>query len=79
MTEAAAKSAVSGKKPELYIPSEGLLDKVGSIYKICILASKRALQLNDGAPKRVDVESGKLATIALEEIKQGKIKFKEQK
>ena len=67
------------KKPGLYIPSEGFLDKTGSVYKLCILASKRALELNEGAEKLVKVDSGKLSTIALEEIKQGKIKYKEQK
>ena len=67
------------KKSGLYIPSEGLLDKTGSIYKLCILASKRALELNDGAERLVKVDSNKLSTIALEEIKQGKIKCKEQK
>lgn len=79
MTEVMAKPALGGKKPGLYIPSEGLLDKVGSIYKICILASKRALELNEGAPRLAEVNSSKLATIALEEIRQGKVNFKEQK
>lgn len=68
------------KKPGLYIPSEGLLDKTeGSVYKLCILAAKRALELNDGIEKLVKVDSSKLSTIALEEIRQGKIKCKEQK
>ncbi len=74
MTEVMAKPVLGGKKSEMYIPSEGLLDKVGSIYKICILASKRALQLNEGSPQLVEINSSKLATIALEEIRQGQDK-----
>ena len=70
---------VAKKKSNLYIPSEGLLDKTGSIYKLCILASKRALELNEGAQKLVKSDSSKLSTIALEEIRKGKIKCKEKK
>jgi DNA-directed RNA polymerase subunit omega len=59
---------------------ENLLDKTdNSIYKLVILASKRALELNEGSPKLVETESKKIATVALEEIREGKIGMKEKK
>ena len=62
------------------ISIENLLDKTdNSIYKLVILASKRALELNEGSPKLVETESKKISAIALEEIKEGKIGIKEKK
>jgi DNA-directed RNA polymerase subunit omega len=59
---------------------ENLLDKTdNSIYKLVILASKRALELNEGSPKLVETERKKIATVALEEIREGKIGMKEKK
>jgi len=59
---------------------ENLLDKTdGSIYKLVILASKRALELNEDSPKLVETDSKKIAAVALEEIKEGKICMKEKK
>lgn len=57
---------------------EELLDKTGSLYKLVNLASMRALQLNEGAPKLVDDVEGteKLSSIALREILAGKIVYK---
>jgi len=67
---------VKGKTP---VSAEELLDKTKSIYKLVILASKRALELNEGSPKLVETESKKVSTVALEEIKSGKISMKEKK
>lgn len=61
----------------IYVPREELLVKTGSIYKLCVLASRRALEINAGAPKLVEIDSQKPIAIALEEIKQGKITYKE--
>ena len=59
---------------------ENLLDKTdNSIYKLVILASKRALELNEGSPKLVETESKKISIVALEEIREGKIGMKEKK
>ncbi|MBI3991318.1 MAG: DNA-directed RNA polymerase subunit omega [Candidatus Omnitrophica bacterium] len=55
------------------ISTEELLKKTGSIFKLVILASKRALELNDGAPKLIKTCSDKSATVALEEILAGKV------
>ena len=60
----------------IYIPQEELLNRVGSIYKLVILASERALALNNGSPRLVDVKSTKVSTIALLEIKEGKVGYK---
>jgi DNA-directed RNA polymerase subunit omega len=55
---------------------EELLKKVSSPFKLVILASKRALELADGAPKLVETNSKRFSTIALEEIAKGKVTYK---
>ena len=61
-----------------YIALEKLLDKSNdSIYKLVILASKRALEIAEGQPKLVEASSSmKPSTIALYEIAEGKVKAK---
>ncbi len=59
----------------LYVPMEDLLKKVDSVFKLTVLAARRAQQLNDGAAKLVVTEASKISTVALEEIAQGKIKL----
>ncbi|UCD55209.1 MAG: DNA-directed RNA polymerase subunit omega [Candidatus Omnitrophota bacterium] len=53
----------------------------GSMYKLVILASRRALELGAGSGKLVDEVSPntKLTSIALREIKENKISFKLKK
>ena len=59
------------------ISMENLLGKTGSIYKLVLLASRRAVELNDGAAKLVDASlDTKVTTVALEEILEGKISYK---
>ncbi len=61
----------------MQMPYEELLQKTGSIYKLVNLAAKRALQLNEGAPKLIeDEDSKKYSTIALKEILEGKVTYK---
>lgn len=61
------------------IPMEQLLDKTGSVYKLVVLASKRAAELNAGAGKLVEASPHiKYSTVALEEIRQGKVKIKKE-
>lgn len=57
---------------------EGLLDKASnSVYKLVLLAAKRALELAEGAPKLTVVTSAdKPIGIALKEIREGKITAK---
>ena len=64
-----------------YQGREKLLDKsLVSIYKLVILASKRALEIAEGQPKLVaDDASVKPSTVALHEIAAGKIEAKKIK
>ena len=58
-----------------YQPLEKLLPSAkGSIYKLILLASQRALELAEGAPRLIEYPSSdKPATMALEEIASGKV------
>jgi len=64
-----------------YVAREQLLDKsCGSVYKLVILASKRALEIAEGQPKLVEVNASmKPSTIALYEIAAGKVQCKKAK
>jgi DNA-directed RNA polymerase omega subunit len=64
-----------------YIELEKLMDKShDSIYKLVILASKRSLELAEGQPKLVEINSSaKFSTIALKEIQEGKLQYKKAK
>lgn len=60
------------------IPIENLYDKVGSIYKLVVLASRRALELNAGAVRLVDTNSDNVSQVALQEIAEGKVTYKKK-
>jgi DNA-directed RNA polymerase omega subunit len=64
-----------------YVPLEKLLDKSdNSIYKLAILASKRALEIAEGQPKLVEADSTvKPSTVALYEIAKGLVHYKKAK
>lgn len=64
-----------------YVALEKLLEKSGgSIYKLVILASKRALEIAEGKPKLVNTQpSAKPSTIALYEIAEGLVQYKKVK
>ena len=54
-----------------------LLDKTHSIYKLVILASRRTIELADGAQKLVEAPpDAKPASIAMKEIMEDKIFYK---
>ena len=61
-----------------YQPLEELLPRSGySIYKLVRLASLRATELADGKPPLIASHGAeKTATIALEEIRSGKVELK---
>ena len=63
------------------IPMEKLLEKGGSVYKLVIVAAKRALELSEGSPKLVTGNSSKEkpALVALREIAEGKIGIRSKK
>jgi len=62
---------------EKYAPLEKLMaSSNGSIFKLTILAAKRALQLADGTKPLIEKPSEKVLDNVLEEILEGKIKVK---
>ncbi len=59
---------------------EKLMAKTGSIYKLVIVAAKRALEISEGSPRLVDCGAkDKPAVIALREISEGKVGMKIKK
>ncbi|VAX37485.1 hypothetical protein MNBD_UNCLBAC01-544 [hydrothermal vent metagenome] len=58
---------------------ESLLPKSDwSIYRLVRMAAQRTLELSDGRPSLIDhPKDEKLATIALQEIAEGKLVFKD--
>lgn len=62
-----------------YQPLEKLLPQSGSsIYRLVLMAAKRATELADGAARLIDFPSSeKTATVALEEICANKVMLKE--
>ena len=66
----------------VYASLEHLLDKTeNSVFKLVVVASKRALEIAEGQPKLTEALSVtvKPSIIALQEIMEGKIKAKELK
>lgn len=62
-----------------YISREALFKGTTSIFKLTLMAAKRAIELNEGAPALVDAKGKKISTVALEEIGQGKVRYKVRK
>ena len=62
-----------------YMPRERIFKDTDSIFKVTLLAARRAIELNSGAQKLVETVSKKFSTIALEEISQGKVKYQVKK
>ncbi len=64
-----------------YVALEGLLEKsCDSVYKLVILASKRALEIAEGQPKLVVASASvKPSTVALQEIAENKIRCRKIK
>jgi len=60
-----------------YLAMEELLKNAKeSMYKLVIMASRRAVELGSGSEKLVDAEPNtKLTSIALEEIRENKISY----
>ena len=54
-----------------------LVNKAGSTYKLVIMASRRAVELSEGAARLVDVPKDmKVTNIAIQEIMAGKVTYK---
>ena len=62
------------------IPMEKLLEKTGSLYKLVIVAARRALEISEGSPKLVPGGGKeKPALAALREIAEGKVSLRVKK
>lgn len=60
-----------------YIPIEDLLGKGESIYKLVLLASRRAIEISETGQRLVNISPKvKASTVALEEIKEGKVSYR---
>jgi DNA-directed RNA polymerase omega subunit len=54
-----------------------LFKQTGSIYKLVVLASQRAIELSEGAARLIDAPpSAKAMNVAIEEIAEGKVTYK---
>ena len=69
------------KRPSGEFCTEELISKSGgNVFRLVRMAAVRALELSLGKPALIDnVSTDKVATIALEEIAQGKIVYVEKK
>lgn len=63
------------------IALEKLLENTdNSIYKLVVLASKRGLEIAEGQPRLVQADpSVKPSMVAMQEIAEGKVKYKKQR
>ncbi|MFH1381250.1 MAG: DNA-directed RNA polymerase subunit omega [Candidatus Omnitrophota bacterium] len=59
-----------------YMPVGKIFKDSGSIFKLAILAARRAVELNNGANKLIATNTTKFTTIAMEEIAAGKVRYK---
>lgn len=59
-----------------HIPHEKVFRNGTSIFKVTLIAARRAIELVNGAQKLVETGSKNFSTIALEEICQGKVTYK---
>ena len=58
------------------VPIDRLIQKSGSLYKLVLLAAKRAKELADGSPSLIETPKRKITTVALEEILSDKVYYK---
>ena len=59
------------------VPIDKLFDKIGSAYKLSLLAAMRAVEIGNGSPRLVEMRAdAKPVSVALQEILEGKITYK---
>lgn len=63
----------------MYNPSTKVIGENESRYTLVMVVAKRARQLVAGSPKKVETNLTNPISIALEEMKEGKIDFEENK
>ncbi len=63
----------------MYIPLEKMLDKNKSLFKLTLVAAERANQIMQGSkPLVANPVSKRETTIALQEISEGKVYYKDE-
>ena len=70
------KDARQGGTKMAYMPVGKIFKDSDSIFKLTIIAARRAVELNNGANKLITTATTKFSTIALEEIAAGKVKYR---
>ncbi|HZJ57756.1 MAG TPA: DNA-directed RNA polymerase subunit omega [Clostridia bacterium] len=63
----------------IYPSLDELIDKVDSRYTLVVQVAKRARQLVDGQKTTISTDSDKPVTVAIHEIKAGKVHYKKTK
>ena len=63
----------------MYNPSTKVIGENESRYTLVMVVANRARQLVAGSPKKVETDLTNPISIALEEMKEGKISFEESK
>ena len=58
---------------------ETLYKKTNSIYKLVVIAARRAIEINAGAAQLTQCQKDNVIVAALQEISEGKISFKARK
>lgn len=76
MQKDAGLNELRGELAMSYMPVEKIFKDSESIYKLTLLAARRAVELNNGANKLIKTSATKFSSIALEEIAAGKVKYK---
>jgi DNA-directed RNA polymerase subunit omega len=59
--------------PETFEPS----DKIDSAYRLVIVAAKRSKELQRGAIPRIEPHGHKSTTVAIREVKEGRVGYEE--
>ena len=63
----------------IYPSLDELIDKVDSRYTLVVQVAKRARQLVDGQKSLISTDSDKPFTIAIHEVRAGKVHYKKTK
>jgi DNA-directed RNA polymerase omega subunit len=58
---------------------ETLYAKTHSVYKLVVMASRRAIELNAGASQLTQAQKNDIISTALHEIAEGKVSFRQLK
>ncbi len=72
------EKAKATKQEPVDAPIEDLMKQCSSVYQLVVVAAKRAKELAEGAPALVHTTTKKATSVALEEIRHGKITYAQE-